>query len=364
MADTPEEFEPQIEATDLAISLRSRPGTSPGTLLAHPDAFPTRIRALVYDGAQCEERALESAEEIPGLLQEGKVVWISVVGLGGVETLRRIAEVLDMHRLAIEDVVNANQRPKCEDYDDHLYITTRVTRGNDIAEIEQLSLFLGPGFVATFHESDDSELEPVRQRIREGKAQGRLRKRGADYLAYAILDTVTDAYFPLLEDFGDRLEQLEEETLERPRLQTLVRIRDVKRKLMVLRRILWPKRDMFNSLVRDPTPLIAEETRIHIRDCYDHAMQLLDVTENYRELATGLMEVYMSSTGNRMNEIMKVLTIMASIFIPLTFIAGVYGMNFESMPELKWAFGYPAALLVMLGLGLGMFLYFRRKGWA
>lgn len=241
------------------------------------------------------------------------------------------------------------------------YIISRTPCSGGIGETEQLSLFLGAGFVATFHESDAEELEPVRKRIREGK--GKLRTQGADYLAYAILDTVTDAYFPVLESFGERLEELEEEALERPELGTLVRIRDLKRELMILRRIIWPMRELFNSLLRDPTALITEDTRVYFRDCYDHSVQLLDVTENYRELATGLTDVYMSSTGNRMNEIMKVLTIMASIFIPLTFLAGIYGMNFEAMPELKWALGYPVALLVMAAIGVGMFLYFRRKGW-
>ncbi|MHC4850466.1 MAG: magnesium/cobalt transporter CorA [Planctomycetota bacterium] len=360
MARPSDETESQTAATDLAISMRGQPGTAPGTLLADPEAAPTRLQVMVYDSTSCEEHPVQTAEEIPSL-NETSVAWISVIGLGDLDTLRRVGEVLGMHRLALEDVVNAHQRPKCEDYDDRLYITLRAPRGDEVAETEQVSLFLGPGFVATFHEHSHSELEPVRRRIREGK--GKIRVHGADYLAYAILDAVTDAYFPVLEEYGEKLETLEGEALERPVLDTLLRIRDLKRQLMMLRRIIWSMRELFNSVLRDPTPLIGEETRLYFRDCYDHAVQLVDVTENYRELATGLMDVYLSSTGNRMNEIMKVLTIMASVFIPLTFLAGIYGMNFETMPELKWPLGYPLAVSVMVAVALGMFVYFRRKGW-
>lgn len=361
MAQLSEDPEAQTAASDLAVSLRSAPGTAPGTLLVDPGATPTRLQVMVYDSTTCEEHMIETAEEIRGLLSETSVAWICVIGLGNADTLRAVGEVLGMHRLVLEDVVNAHQRPKYEDYDDRLYIISRAPCGDEVAETEQVSLFAGPGFVATFHEGSDRNMEPVRRRIREGK--GKIRGLGADYLAYAILDAVCDAYFPVLEQFGEKLEVLEEEALEQPSLDTLVRIRNTKRQLMMLRRIIWPMRELFNSVLRDPTPLIGEETRIYFRDCYDHAVQLVDITENYRELATGLMDVYMSSTGNRMNEIMKVLTIMASIFIPLTFLAGIYGMNFDMLPMMHEPWGFWVMMSFMIAIAAGMLGFFRSRKW-
>ena len=270
--------------------------------------------------------------------------------------------------LALEDVLNCGQRPKVEDYGDHLFAILR-SLAIDQSELllEQVSLFVGHGWVITIQERAGDSWDVVRERIRHGR--GLIRKRGADYLAYALMDALVDEFFPVLEHYGDTIEEIDAELLAKPTPATVRRVHHIKRDLLSLRRTAWPQRDLFGALLRDGTPIIAEETRIFLRDCFDHQMQAMDLLETYRELAGGMVDLYMSSVGNRMNEVMKILTILSAIFIPMTFVAGIYGMNFNhdasplNMPELEWFWGYPFALGLMAAIAVGMLFYFKRKGW-
>ncbi|MEX0921364.1 MAG: magnesium/cobalt transporter CorA [Rhodovibrionaceae bacterium] len=343
------------------------PGSAPGTLVPTEGAEPTRIRAIGYGAERIVEHEDVAVAELARLRAEQPVCWIDVRGLADVETLRGIGELFGLHPLALEDIVHVHQRPKIEFYDDHLILFCRMLHAGDSLRGEQLVIVLAKSLVVTFQERPGDCLEPVRTRLRGAK--GRIRAAGADYLAYAIFDAVIDSYFPLLEAFGERVETLESEVLTDPQPATLGRIHTLKRELMELRRAVWPKREVVNALLRDETKLVGADTHVYFRDCYDHIVQLMEFSESYREIATGLSETYLSSVSTRMNEVMKVLTIIATIFIPLGFIAGVYGMNFNSaaspfnMPELDWYLGYPLALGLMLAVAVGLLVYFRRKGW-
>ncbi|CAN5811645.1 magnesium/cobalt transporter CorA [soil metagenome] len=322
---------------------------------------------LAYGAEGLVEETLESLAALHELRERWPVSWVNVDGIEHAETVRQLGEFFGLHRLALADVVNVPQRAKVEDYGDYLFIIARMARVDEGLETEQISIFLGKGFVLTFQERRGDPLDPVRERLRSGV--GRIRANGADYLAYAVLDAIVDHYFPVLEQLGDHLELLEEEILNRPTRASMARLYALKRDLGAFRRSVWPERDTLNTLVRDPSPLITDETRIYLRDCYDHVIQSIDLLENYRELSSSLTDLYLSSISNRTNEIMKVLTIFAAIFIPLTFIAGVYGMNFDpdvspwNMPELDWFWGYPFALGLMALTALGLILFFWRKGW-
>ncbi len=347
----------------------SRPGSSPGTMMvpAGMPTHPTAVTVMAYDSEVCEEATVTSAEELAPYCHRPGVVWIDVVGLGDVELIGRIGALLDLHPLALEDVVNVGQRPKAEEYEHHRYIVMKLLHATAKVEVEQISLFFGADFVLTVQERPGDVFQGVRERIRRGRP--RIRGAGGDYLAYALIDALVDQYFPLLETFGEHLEDLEEELIEDPDPETLQKIYRARRELLLLRRAAWPQREVINTLERDESGLIKHETKVFLRDCYDHTIQALDIIETYRELAAGMLDVYLSSISNRMNEVMKVLTIMASIFIPLTFLAGIYGMNFHpeagwmNMPELNWAFGYPAVLVVMVAIAGVMLYVFRRKGW-
>lgn len=338
------------------------PGSSPGTFHVRPQARATTLRVMEYDANGSAERDLADVEELPPYLEHSGVVWIQVRGLGDAAMLRRIGEIFRIHPLALADIVNVGQRPKADPYDSHLMIFTRMVQlgeGRRIA-VEQLSIALMAGVVLTFQENHGDILEPVRSRIRAG---GTMRRLGADYLAYAILDTVIDHYFPVLEEFGEHIEDLEDEVVERPSASVVQRVHDARRQLIELRRAVWPQRDAINSLIRDDSPFVTDAVRVYLRDSYDHVVQIVDVVETYRELAADLMDVYLSSVSNRMNEIMKVLTVISTIFIPLTFIVGVYGMNFDFMPELRLRWAYPLLWVAMVGIAGAMFAYFRRLGW-
>ena len=281
--------------------------------------------------------------------------------------LKQLGKLFGLHDLALEDVVNLHQRSKVEDYDDHLFIVLRTPTSDAEFDFDQITLFLGTNYVVTFQERMSDCLGPIRERLR--RSRSRLRGLGADYLAYSILDAITDAYFPILEHFGEALEDLEQAVLNRPDATQVRRLHVVKRDLLAFKRAIWPQREMFNTLIRDDSSFISDRTRIFLRDCYDHTIQLLEIVETYREFASGLLDLYLSSVSTRMNEVMKVLTIIATIFIPLGFIAGLYGMNFDreasawNMPELGWSWGYPFALGVMGAVAAGLVVYFRRKGW-
>ncbi|MCW8828467.1 MAG: magnesium/cobalt transporter CorA, partial [Gammaproteobacteria bacterium] len=281
---------------------------------------------------------------------------------------RALGQLFGLHPLALEDVINTGQRPKADSYGEQLFVVMNLPTVNEQGRIEteQVSLFLGEGFLISFHRGDSRPFEPVVQRLR--KHSGKIRERKADYLLYALLDVTIDRGFPVLEFYSEYIEDLEDELLENPGKETLSRIHQLKRELLMLRRMLWPQREVINNLIREEQPQIRAETQPYLRDCYDHTIQIIDLIEVYREMTSSMMDVYLSSVSNRMNEVMKVLTVIATTFIPLTFIVGVYGMNFSgdspwAMPELNWYYGYPLVWLVMILVTGGMIIYFKRRNW-
>jgi magnesium transporter len=326
---------------------------------------PVRVREFLYDAGRCEERDVLSTE-LPTLsAPDSGVLWIDVEGLSDPSVVRVIGERFGFHTLALEDVLNVPQRPKVEWYGEHLLLVLREVRYPE--PVEQVSFFLGDRVVVSFQERPGDCFDPVRERLRQGK--GRIRTEGADFLLYALCDLVLDAFFPTLEKLGDAVEEMEERVLVSPVPETFLAIRRLKRELLEVRHAVWPARDALNLLLIEEHDLIRPGTKVFFRDCYDHTVQLMDMVESFREMASGLVDEYMSAVSNRMNEIMKVLTVMATIFIPLTFIVGVYGMNFDTkaspynMPELAWAYGYPVLLFLMAAVAGGMLYYFRRKRW-
>jgi magnesium transporter len=336
--------------------------------VADPEAPPPVIRILAYGPGDMVEQEIGEPQRVRDFLDKWPVLWVDVEGLGDAETIRTLGELFGLHRLALEDVINVHQRPKIEQYGNYCFVVTRMVRLGEHLETEQLSLFLGKNFVLTFQEGRPGDcLDLIRERIRQKR--GRIREAGLDYLVYALLDAIVDCYFPILEEYGERLEAFEDEILSRPYGDTVARIHEIKRHLLTLRRAVWPQRETFNSLLREETPFVTHETRLYLRDCYDHVTQLIDLIETYRELGADLIDVYLSSISNRTNEIMRVLTVISTIFIPLTFIAGVYGMNFNpsaspwNMPELNWFWGYPLSLALMAAVALGQLIFFRRRGW-
>jgi magnesium transporter len=340
---------------------RNPPGSSPGTLMIDPQAPQPKIKVIAYSPESEIEETVADVEPIRSYMSKWPVVWINVEGLGDAETIRKLGQLFDLHRLALEDVINVHQRPKVEIYKSHYFIVVRLADLRDRLETQQLSIFLGKNYVLTFQETESGRFDPLRARIRD--KGGRIRHSGVDYLAYAILDSCIDNYFPALEKYGEQIETLEDQVILRPGNQFVSETHEMKRDLLILRRAVWPLREAVNSLIREPSQFITDETRIYMRDCYDHTIQVIDLLENYRDIAGDLIEVYLSSVSNRLNEIMKILTIFTTIFIPLTFIAGVYGMNFKYMPEINWTYGYAYALGLMALLILGMLFYFRKKGW-
>ncbi|MBF2004827.1 MAG: magnesium/cobalt transporter CorA [Chlorogloeopsis fritschii C42_A2020_084] len=347
------------------------PGTLPGTIIIDADASPSVIKLIDYDQTNAIHKQLATPEECAVYLDTESVSWVDVSGLGSEDILQRLRTVFDLHPLVLEDIVNVPERPKVEDYEDQLVIIARMVlpkaKSNGFYS-EQVSLVLGKHYLLTVQEEPERDcFEPVRSRIFKNK--GIIRKQGADYLAYTLLDAIIDGYFPVLEDYGEHIEDLEEEVIVRPTHRTLLKIYQVRRELLQLRRAIWPQRNAIHSLIQDGNELISDEVRIYLRDCYDHAVQVMDMVETYRELASGLMDVYLSAVSNRMNEIMKLLTVISSIFIPLTFIAGIYGMNFNTekspynMPELNWYWGYPMCLALMAVIAGCLLFFFWRRGW-
>lgn len=346
---------------------RTPPGAAPGTIIVDPKAGPTQIRVIAYDDEKLIDRNHVPVDELPALLGQWKVAWFDVAGLGDDKMMRRLADVFQIHPLALEDVVHVHQRPKVEEYSNHYFIVMRMLELGERLATEQFCLFLGSNYVLTFQERPGDCFDPVRERMRQDARRVRLLR--TDYLAYALIDAVVDHYFPVLEDLGDRLENLEGTVLLEPHPATLQRIHRVKQDLLTLRRTAWPLRDALHQLQSADTPLIQRDTQVYLRDCYDHAVQIIDLLTNYRETASGLTDIYISQASNRLNEVMRVLTVIATVFLPLSFMAGVWGMNFDTdvsrwnMPELEWRFGYPLALLLM-GLVGGLQLgYFWHKGW-
>ena len=339
------------------------PGARPGTLVVDPDAPPSRMTLAVYSTEGVEESPIAEPSAIPGRLKAGRKAWLDVSGLGSEEVLRALARQFAIHPLAIEDIVHAGQRPKIESYGQQLLVVARMLRQDDleIVRVEQLSLLLGPDYVLSFRERTGDILDPVRRRLHEGV--GPMRESTVDYLAYALLDTVVDGYSPMLEELGEEIDWLEESVMVDVHPRALERLTAVKRALLQFRRAVGPLRDALGTLLAQPEGPFAQSTRTYLRDTKDHCAQAMDVVDAYREVTNGLFTTYLSAVGNRTNEIMRVLTIMASIFIPLTFLAGIYGMNFQHMPELAVWWSYPVVLGLMLAAAVGMVLYFRRRGW-
>jgi len=345
---------------------RSRRGTpvgaSPGTLAPPPDALPARIDAIGYGASGVVEKQRLSVAEVAAMRRSCGVLWIDVVGVGDVPLLKALGEQFGLHRLALEDVVNLHQRAKVEDYGEHAFLVLRMIDAANPTTTEQFAMFVGAGFVLTFQERPGDSFEMVRQRLRD--PAGQLQKRGADYLAYALLDAVVDAYFPVVELLDQRLETTELEILDaRHSTNTVPDLHAVRRCLLELRRAVWPLREVTATLVRAEGLHFSTDVRPYLRDVHDHVVQLLDMLENYREMTSSLLDVHLSMVNHRLNEVMKLLTVISTIFIPLTFLVGVYGMNFEGMPELHVWWGYPACLLVMVAVALSMLRWFRRRGW-
>lgn len=357
----------QIRRRALKITRRqSTPGTTPGQVLPSPSASETRINVFGYGPDGCIEEPGLDLDSINEMRGKYPVLWIDVVGLGDADLIIAIGEIFGLHALALEDVVNTHQRPKVEEYDDHLFLIARMLDQLDGTQTDQTSMFLGRDFLITFQERSGDCFDPVRDRIR--RAKGRMRQSGPDYLCHALLDAIVDFYFPALERYGDVLEDAEVRVIEQPHSGHVGELHAIKRDLLMLRRAIWPHREMINALIRDEHPLFAQETRPFLRDCYDHTVQLMDIVATYREIASGLIDIYISSTSARLNEVMKVLTIIATIFMPLSFIASLYGMNFDrqspwNMPELGWPYGYLFALALMLASAGGFLWYFWRAGW-
>lgn len=347
------------------------PGTAPATLVVHPDtkSGSSRLSVIEYGPDLFDERSGLNLAEVLGQRRRGSVLWLNLDGLGNVELLKEIGQRFGLHPLALEDVVNAPQRPKLDDYEDHLFIVMQMAHllPDEVIEFEQMSIFLGRDFLITVQEREGDVFDPVRKRLRNGR--GYARSRGHDYLAYALIDSLVDYYYPVLEKLADSIEILEDQVLDDAPKDTVEQVHDMKRLLGEIRRAAWAQRELVSRLTHEESGLIREETQIFLRDVHDHASQVLDLAEVSREVAGGLIELYMSSVGLRTNEVMRVLTVVASIFIPLTFLAGIYGMNFDpgaspyNMPELKMRYGYPIFLLAMFLVAAGMVAYFRKRRW-
>ncbi len=341
-------------------------GLPPGTLvhIGEKKVEHPRISGIVYDADRVFEQDIKEVSEIRVLLAQPGVKWIDIDGVHELTILEKLGEEFKLHPLILEDIANTEQRTKLEDYGDVLYVVTRwfeLEKASGRILSDQISLILGRDFVVSFSEKEADEFASVRQRIREGK--GRVRSMGADYLLYRLLDSIVDNYYIILEPLGERMDDLETRLLEDASPKILPEIFDIKRELLFLRKSVWPMREILSSLERGESPLISAETRVFLRDAYDHTIHVMETIDIFRDMESGSVETYLSSLSYRQNEVMRMLTIIATFFLPLTFLAGVWGMNFVTMPELKWPFGYALAWGVMLVIAAGMVVYFRKKKW-
>ncbi len=340
-------------------------GAPPGTLVhtGRRKADRVTITLIDYDADRFEEREVTDLTECFDRLDDRTATWVNIEGLHEVEVVRSLGEHLGIHPLVLEDILYVDQRPKAEDHDDHLFIVVKMLTRDEAGEVEaeHISLILGPHWVISFLEQSGDVFDAIRNRLREAK--GRIRSLGADYLCYRLLDTVVDHYFVLLNDMAEKIEVLEEELSDNPTEDTLRRIHGLKHELLFLRKQIWPLREAVRDLVQSESRLVSEEVHKYLADVSDHTYQVLDTLDTFRDMISGMQDLYLSTISNRMNEVMKVLTIIATIFIPLTFIAGIYGMNFKHMPELAWGAGYYIILAVMAAVAGWMVAYFRRKRW-
>jgi magnesium transporter len=341
-------------------------GLPPGALVHVGEKRTEKVKITIidYNEAHFKEQEVDTVEECFSFKDTPTVTWINIDGIHEAEILEKIGKYFEIHPLVLEDIMNSGQQPKTEDLDQYVFVILKMLfydEGAKEIKPEQVSLILGPNFVITFQEKEGDVFNPVRDRLR--KTKGRIRRMKADYLAYCLIDTIVDHYFVVLEKLGEWIEDLEEELVTNPTPETLQTIHTLKRELIFLRRSVWPLREAVISLERGESALIHDSTSIYLRDVYDHTIQVIDTVETFRDMVSGMLDVYLSSISNKMNEVMKVLTIIATIFIPLTFVAGIYGMNFKYIPELDLHWGYAAALLLMGAIAFVMVLYFRRKRW-
>jgi magnesium transporter len=344
---------------------RTTPGTAPGTLVSDPARSKTTLHVILYDTQALAEEAQIDLRGVPEPQAE-QVLWLDVVGLADAHVIEAIGKRFGLHGLALEDVLHVHQRAKAEEYAGSLFIVARMLASGDMQSSEQLSLFLGKNFVITFQERPGDCFDAVRERLRQS---GRARGRSADYLAYALIDAIIDAYFPTLEQLGAQLDELDDHIFRARGVTLFNQLHGIRRDLIQLRKLLWQHREALNTLVRSDSPLIAADTQIYLRDCLDHVVQLMDVVETDRETCISMQELYLAEISQRTNDVMRVLTLIATIFMPLSFLVGVYGMNFDSsvspwnMPETKWYYGYPLSLLLMAAVAGTMLHYFWRRGW-
>ncbi|MBI5115014.1 magnesium/cobalt transporter CorA [Candidatus Poribacteria bacterium] len=342
-------------------------GAPPGTLIhiGRRKAGEVKIRIMSYDENDFEETQVRTIDECVRFKDAPHVTWIDVEGIHQIEIFEKIGSCYGVHPLVLEDILNTDQRPKMDEYEDYAYVVVKMLsldQKSGAVNVEQVSLILGRSFVISFQEAEGGDVfDPVRERIR--KQKGRIRSLGADYLVYSLLDVIVDNYFVILEKLGEQIESLEDDLIANPTTKALTTVHNLKREMIFLRRSVWPLREVIDRLESLESSLINEPTRIFLRDVYDHTIHIIDTIETFREMLSGMLDIYLSSMSNKMNEIMKVLTIIATIFMPLSFIAGVYGMNFKHMPELEWRWGYFGALLIMLLTCLAMLMYFKRKKW-
>ena len=345
----------------------SKVGLAPGTLvhIGEKKVEKIRIKIVAYNAEKIVEKEIDSIEECLDFKDKpGTNLWINVDGLDQIDIIEKLGNYFEIHPLTLEDILNTGQRPKMEDYESYVYTVLKMmlldTKNDDIT-IDQISIIFGYNYILSFQEREADVFDPLRERLKNPAS--RLRKSGVDYLAYGLIDAVIDNYFLILEHFGEAIEDLEDELVVHPSPETLRTIQKYRRNMIILRKSVWPLRELINGMQKIESEIIKDNTRIYLRDIYDHTIQVIDSVEDLRETLSLMMDVYLSSLSNKLNDIMKVLTVIATIFIPLTFIAGVYGMNFDYMPELRWRWGYPAILLFMTIVGTTMFAYFKKKRW-
>ena len=341
-------------------------GLAPGSLVYtnKKKMEKTKITIIDYDQKDMKEKEAKAVEECFPFKKTPTITWINIDGLHEVEIIKRIGEYFDLHSLVLEDIVNTNQRPKIEDFKNYIFLVLKMLNydeGKKEIRAEQVSIIIGSNFIISFQEVQGDVFNAVRERIRN--SIGKIRKMGADYLGYELLDAIVDNYFIILEKLGEDIEDIEDILVKDPNQETMHRIHYLKRETIFLRKSVWPLREVINTLEKEDTSLIKETTGIYLRDVYDHTIRIIETVETFRDLISGMLDIYLSSISNKMNNVMKVLTIIATIFIPLTFITGIYGMNFRYMPELGWRWSYPLVWAVMIFVAISMVLFFKNKKW-
>ena len=346
--------------------ISKKAGLAPGTLVYVGKKRTSKIKISVidYNKDKVEEKVVKKVEDVFPYKDKPNITWINVDGIHDIEIIKKIGKNFNLHPLIMEDIVSTRQRPKIEDFGDYLFVVLKMMYYDEKKHkinFEQVSLIVGQNYVISFQELEGDIFDPIRERIKDPKRK--IRERGADYLAYALMDSIVDNYFSIIERIGEKIEGIEGKLVKNPSVESLQIINNLKREIIFVRKSIWPLRELLNSLSKSESKLIKKETGVYFRDVYDHTIQVIDTVETSRDMLSGMLDIYLSSISNRMNEVMKVLTIFASIFIPLTFVAGIYGMNFDFMPELKWKYGYFMMLGIMLSIGFGLFFYFRKKKW-